>query len=286
MDEREVIKEVMRIVGQERCLDDCAVILFRGGCIVATTDMLHESADFPAGMSEWQIGWMSVAVTLSDIAGMGAAPAAVMLAVGLDAWERITGIMSGAKECCDRFGAELVGGDIDHHDELTLVSSGLGVVAPENLVRRRGAQVGDLICITGVPGRAQAALEGYRQYEEYLFEPVPRVTEGQILAGAGVTSMMDISDGLALSLYDMLEANTCGYRIRLADIPLLDDVPTTEARDLALYGGGDFELLFTCPPDRLNIDGVGYCVIGTVIKERSVLIDDRVLERRGYQHQW
>ncbi len=71
MDER-VLKEIVReIIGTEQTLDDCAVFSFGGMFLVATTDMLHETTDFPGGMTDWQVGWMSVAVTLSDIATMG-----------------------------------------------------------------------------------------------------------------------------------------------------------------------------------------------------------------------
>jgi thiamine-monophosphate kinase len=246
--------------------------------------MLHEETDFPAGMTDWQIGWMSAGVTISDIAAMGADPAIVLLAVGLDRSGRLREILEGAKACCESCGAVLAGGDLDSHRELTIVSSGIGFA--DRVVRRSGAQVGDRICITNVLGRAQAALEGYHRYDRFLFEPMPRYEEGRILARAGVTAMMDISDGLVASLYDMLDANECGFFIDASLLPLIEGVDPARSREYSLFGGGDFELLFTCPPSIPPLTGIDVQVIGSVIEEHTVLVDGKVAPGRGYLHQW
>ncbi|MDD1718779.1 MAG: AIR synthase related protein, partial [Methanoregulaceae archaeon] len=132
MDDRALLARVIEIVGRECCLDDCAVFPLEDGYLVATTDMLHRTTDFPQGMTDWQIGWMSIAVSLSDIASMGAEPSILLLAIGLDREDRIQGILNGAKTCCTTFGAKLAGGDLDNHPELTLVSSGFGLVKGDN----------------------------------------------------------------------------------------------------------------------------------------------------------
>ncbi|MDK2916483.1 MAG: thiamine-monophosphate kinase, partial [Euryarchaeota archaeon] len=237
MDERGLHRLIGTIIDPERLADDCAVIPCGDRLMVVSTDMLHETTDFPAGMTDRQIGWMSTAVTLSDIASMGAAPGQVLLAVGLDKPERLRGIMEGARDCCTAFGAELVGGDLDAHNELTIVSTGLGTVEAAHLVRRRGARPGDIIAVTGTLGEAQAALNGYDRHRKELLEPQPRVREGQALARAGVSAMMDISDGLALSLHDLLAVNDCGFAVDTARLPLPAGVPEGEGRELALYGG-------------------------------------------------
>jgi len=83
VDERGLHRLIGTIIDPERLSDDCAVIPCGNLLMVASTDMLHETTDFPAGMTDWQVGWMAVAVTLSDIASMGATPGQVLLAVGL-----------------------------------------------------------------------------------------------------------------------------------------------------------------------------------------------------------
>jgi thiamine-monophosphate kinase len=286
VDDRTLLKTVMDIIGRDRCLDDCAIIPFGDQVMVATTDMLHATTDFVGGMSDWQIGWMSAAVTLSDIASMGAAPRFMLVAVGLDRWEQLAGVMQGANDCCTKHGASIIGGDIDRHAELTIVSTGLGMVEKKFLVQRSGARPGDLVCITGTCGQAQAFLEGYHQHKHALFEPQPRVSEGQVLGQAGVSAMMDVSDGIALSLYDLLEANDCGFAIESVKLLLPAGIPEAQAQQLALHGGGDYELIFTCPPDKHPVRGVHSTVIGEAIADHCVLIDGKVLEKRGYQHRW
>ena len=182
MDDRALLKVVMEVIGRDRCLDDAALVPLQGMCIVATTDMLHETTDFPQSMSDWQRGWMSIAVTLSDIAAMGAEPVFLLLAAGLDEGSRLEEILKGAKACADEYGGEIVGGDIDYHQELTIVTTGVGIAEHGEVVRRKGSRPGDALCITGTPGRAQAALEGFREHEDALFLPRPRVREGRVLA--------------------------------------------------------------------------------------------------------
>jgi len=97
---------------------------------------------------------------------------------------------------------------------------------------------------------------------------------------------MDDSDGIALSLYDLMSVNSCGFAIELEKLPLPAGIPQSHAQELALYGGGDYELIFTIAPDHYPVDGVPSTVIGTVISEKMCLVDDSPLEKRGYQHRW
>jgi len=284
LDERALKRVVMEVVGRDAVLDDCAVLPVGDRFLVASTDMLHAGTDFPEGMTDWQVGWMSVAVTLSDIAAMGADPADILLAVGLDDPSRLRPILEGAKACCETYGARFAGGDLDSHRELTLVSSGIGFT--QRPVRRAGSEVGDVIGIVGVPGRAQAALEGHTHYLQYLLTPCPRVEEGRVLAAAGASSMMDVSDGLVSSLFDMKEANSCGYEVFSAQIPTVQGIPPDAGLDLALRGGGDFGLLFTCRPEVLPLPIPDLYVIGRVIGEPVVKLDGRPVKILGYQHHW
>ena len=286
MDDRALLSEILDLVDREQAGDDCAVLPCGDRLLVVTTDMVHEATDFPPGMTEWQKGWMAAAVTVSDIAAMGASPVALLIAAGLDRPERLRPLMEGAAACSRRYGAAIVGGDIDRHRELTVVTTGLGTVEPGRIVRRRGSRPGDLVGLTGVPGRAQAALEGYPAFREHLLEPQPRVEEGMALGRAGATAMMDTSDGLALSLHDLQAVNDCGYAITSDLLPLPAGVPEAQARSFALFGGGDYDLLFTIPEARLPVPGVEARIIGRVVQERGVLLDGEPLPARGYAHVW
>ena len=98
--------------------------------------------------------------------------------------------------------------------------------------------------------------------------------------------MMDDSDGIALSLYDLASVNDCGFSLDSAKTSRPARIPDDKARDLALFGGGDYELIFTLPSRRHPVEGVSYTIIGTTIGENSVLIDGLPMEKRGYQHRW
>ncbi len=286
VDERTLLASLASLLGAETIANDCATVPFGESVLVATTDMLHEQTDFPKAMTDWQRGWLAVTSSLSDLAATGARPVLVLVAVGLDRPDRLRSLMEGAVACCQEHGTVLGGGDIDFHQELTLVSTGIGRTEKNRLIHRTGARVGDAICVTGILGRAQAALLGHRQYERSLFEPRPRIREGRTIAGSGATSMMDISDGLALSLHDLARVNEVGYEIYGDQLPLIPELPPDEARELALYGGGDYELLFTIPHTFLPLPGLDIYHIGDVIADHTVLIDSRPLPARGYQHQW
>jgi len=286
MDDRELLTVICPVLGDEACSDDCAILPLMKGIPVVSTDMLHETTDFPAGMTDWQIGWMAMAVTISDIVSMGAAPRHLTLAIGLDREDRLAGIVHGAQACCNKNGANYIGGDLDAHTELTLVSTGIGEVEDGRPVTRSGAMPGDLIGVTGIQGRAIAGLHGDKRYWKDLCEPVPRVNEGISIRLAGATAMMDISDGLAISLHDLMKTSGTGCQVGSSEIPCIPDYPPEEALRMALYGGGDFELLFTVPPENLGKLPDSVVIIGRVTEDKEILLDGSLLPAEGYRHHW
>mgnify|MGYP001371855855 CR=1 FL=1 len=286
MDDRQLLSIICPVIGAQACADDCAIITRMKGTIVVSTDMLHEKTDFPHGISDWQIGWMAMAVTISDIAAMGAAPRALTLAIGLDREDRLEGIVKGAQACCTAFGATYAGGDLDSHPELTLVSTGIGEVEDGRPVERRGARPGDLIGVTGIQGRAMAGLMGDPRYWTDLCEPQPRVAEGIILRKAGVTAMMDISDGLAISLYDIAAESHVGMEISSGRIPLPPEADVQVALEAALYGGGDFELLFFISEEKMKNLTIPVTQIGRVSEGLKITMDGMELPKKGYLHHW
>jgi len=304
MREQEVLKIIRAQVAEAG--DDAASLLFRDTHLILTTDMLHRTSDFPRGATSRAIGWRSVAVSLSDLAAMGAQPLGILLAVAdpeLDE-ELIRGILAGARACCDSAGTSLVGGDIDRLDELTLVSTGIGEA--KRPVHRYGAQSGDLVCVTGGLGRTQAALSLFATEEiaraNDLFCFLPRVDWGIKLA-AHATSMIDISDGLAHSLHLLARESRVGCSIEEELLPVIPDLAqvipgacssgsysdashtVASLIEAILFGGEDYELLFTLPESAIPaIDpAVHYTVIGRAT-DGAVLIDGCKLPDRGYEH--
>ncbi len=277
--------------------DDGAVIPYGESFLVWTTDMLWREVDLPAGIAPATIGWRAVAVSLSDIAAMGAEPIGALLALGAPAFdaELTDGIADGVLACCEAAHAEYLGGDLSGHRELTLCSSALG--RSPNPVRRRGARVGDLVGVTGELGRTAVALRLFRSGDvaraNELFAFPARVAEGQALAPY-VTSMMDVSDGLARSLHQLAEASGVGFRIRERDVPLLDAIDAwssdqQDRREMGFHTGEDFELLFTISSRDLDDAqaSVSLAVIGEVTEAGVELRTTEGLEPlsdRGYEH--
>ncbi|PHP46105.1 thiamine-phosphate kinase [Methanosarcinales archaeon ex4572_44] len=308
--ERAIVERIRKLLGNPDIGDDCGFIRIGDEILVATSDMLHQKTDFPPQMSGYQIGWMSAAVSLSDLAAMGAKPTGMLFAIGLPG-DTETGfldeIIRGIKTCADHASTRVIGGDLDAHDELTIVGTAIGSVKRENIMYRSGARENDLVCVTGSLGGAGAALFALKQGIKCpadllakLFEPTPRIREGSTLAESkAVTSAMDISDGLAASLHELSRANeNIGFKIYAEKIPthpkISQILKPKEALKVALYEGGDFELLFTVPKEKIKIlhEEIDLTIIGKVTK-KNILIEETTIEgktcvkplnEKGYEH--
>ncbi len=303
-----IIRRIAQILGSGYPGDDCAVLDNGVDYLVVTTDMLHRVTDFPGEMSGEDIGWMSVAVSLSDVAAMGARPIGVVAAMGIPGETDmgfIEGMARGMRDCARAYGTEIVGGDTDQHAELTIVTTALGRVDKDKVKLRSGARVGDLLCVTGYLGTPAAAykvlIEGREAPEEDkrvlidgFFRPKPRIVEGVRLSMyPEVTAMMDVSDGLGKSVFELSAASHVGFLVDADRLPLRDEArrlakDRKELLDMAVCFGGEFELLFTVSPSGIHrIRDVDFTVIGKVVPE-GLTLDDRGDMRpitcRGYEH--
>jgi len=267
--------------------DDCAAVNTPDESnLLLTTDMLHETTDFPEGVTSRTVGWRSAAVSLSDVAGSGGRAVAVVAAYGAPGFdEKLDGFVRGASEACETVGARYVGGDLDAHDERTVVSSALG--ATDDVVTRSGARPGDAVAVTGALGRTAVALRAFENGDteraNELFAFPPRVHEGVALAPYA-SSMTDLSDGIAVGAHSIADASGVGIALD-RPIPLVED-----ARDDDIYVGEDYELLVTLPDERVDAatdaveeTGTPLTIVGEVVEE-GVTLDGEALERRGYEH--
>ncbi|SDC38254.1 thiamine-phosphate kinase [Natrinema hispanicum] len=279
--------------------DDAAVV----DGLVVTTDMLHERTDFPNGTTRYTAGWRAVGASLSDVAAMGAKPTAAVAAYAAPEFDRdeLLAFVRGASDVCELVGTEYVGGDLDGHDEFTVSTTVIG--RTDDPVRRRGAQPGDVVCVTGTLGRSAAALEFFDraiddddallERANDLFRFPPRIAAGRALA-PHATAMMDSSDGLARSLHQLAEASDCGFAIEADRLPIDDAVydvtdDEDEALELATTFGEDFELVATLPEAALSAvraaTDVPLSVIGSVREaDDGLTMDGEPLADRGYTH--
>ena len=236
--------------------DDAAVVRPGSGELVLTTDAMVDGVHFLIDRTTPRdLGYKAIAVNVSDIAAMAGSPRFALCALTLTdaidaAW--VVELAGGMRECCDEFALSLVGGNLSRGRELSIVVSVTGEVGPGRAVSRHGARPGDRVVVTGSLGGAAAGLrvssqrswsQDERDALRRSMRPVPRVGEAAILSAHGVTSMMDVSDGLALDLSRLCRASEVGARIEIARLPVHAAATVTEA----LGGGEDYELLATLP---------------------------------------
>jgi len=291
MDERAALRQLAATLPHAG--DDAAVV----DDTAITTDMLHETTDFPAGTTRYTAGWRAVAASLSDLAAVGAQPTAAVAAYADTAFEAdaLADFVDGAQAVCETVGADYVGGDLDSHSEFTVATTAIGDA--DTRVDRAGATPGDRVVVTGAFGRSAAALRYFEREEieraNDLFQFAPRVDAGRALAPSA-TAMMDSSDGLARSLHQLAEASDCGFAIERAAVPVadaLDEVADDDADrwEAAVHFGEDFELVATVPASQLDDVRAGsptpLTEIARVVEsEEGIAVDGEPLADRGYTH--
>ena len=266
--------------------------------LVICADTLVAGRHFPLETSPHAIGWKSVAVNLSDIAAMGATPHSILLALSLPQIDHdwLREFSQGLYDCCDQFGVRLIGGDTTQSPHLTMSVTALGWIEQGQAVQRNGAQVGDLICVSGSIGDAAFALQhpGH-PLQQRLDYPTPRCQLGAALKGLA-HSMIDVSDGLAQDLGHILQASNVGAVLQLDQLPThsdLETLPLEQQWQYALAGGDDYELCFTISArnyEKLvqnNVD-VKTTIIGTVTAKPELILQQQgqtvSLNLNGYQH--
>ncbi|HKV35934.1 MAG TPA: thiamine-phosphate kinase [Pyrinomonadaceae bacterium] len=282
--------------------DDAAVVRSAAEKeIVITTDLLVEDIDFrrttaPALL----LGHKALAVSLSDIAAMGARPRWSLISIGVpdDVWQTdfVDQFYEGLAKLAQRYDVQLIGGDTSRTNEKIVMDSiVLGECNIGLAVKRVGAEPGDQIFVTGSLGGAAAGLRlierGAHLAEQNLADddsqkidhvllrqlrPEPRVGWGMVLGEERLaSSMIDISDGLSSDLNHLCTASGVGARIESSLLPIDNQVVELCGRraldplQLALHGGEDFELLFTVKPADVarlprRVDGTQITRIGEV----------------------
>jgi thiamine-monophosphate kinase len=251
--------------------DDGAVLDLGGRLwLVWTCDALVEGVHFrQPWLSARQLGRRAASVNLSDVAAMGAQPLAALASLHLPASypeSDYRQLMRGLGEQLAAHGASLVGGNLSRSARLSIDVSLLGQVRAHQVAQRGGAQVGDRVLVTGFPGEAAAGLHALRRQsargkrpvklQQRWIAPTPRVEAGQLLLGGGISSMIDISDGLQADLEHLCNASRVGVEIDVQALPVSTALRRyatqqhLDARQWLLGGGEDYELLCTAAPRR------------------------------------
>jgi thiamine-monophosphate kinase len=286
--------------------DDAAVLDI--GCdelLVATCDAQVEDTHFRLQHTNPQdIGRRALAVNLSDIAAMGGRPRFALISLLMPPTLDVAvldGIYQGLREEANQFDVALVGGNVARNAERLIIDiTLLGTGTRNRLLRRDSAKPGEAVMVTGSLGSAAAGLlvlEDEQLATKIPSEnlvgvlaaqrtPTPRVAAGQWLAQHDVTTGIDVSDGLAADISHICEASGVGMHIEAESLPIQPEVVTLatlagrEPQELALFGGEDYELVFTVPADRADVvahelfvaTGVKATTIGTVCEGSAMTL--------------
>lgn len=307
--------------------DDAALFPSHQGSLVATTDLLVQDVDFDlAYCTGTDVGWKLAATNASDVAAMGAAPAQAVATLMLPTGTEVSFVddfLDGLLAAAELWGIELVGGDLSSGPVIAASLALLGKPFDRPFLRS-GARAGDAICVTGSLGGAAGGLAALRSgavardlidteisaragadalavLAVRQLRPRARVEEARALSAVGVTSAIDVSDGLARDLGRLLRASERGCEVDPGLIPIETELrflaerlgEASEPLELALTGGEDFELLVTLDPgdvegaqDALDETGVCLTQIGEVT-DGPARIGHEPLERwseAGWDH--
>jgi thiamine-monophosphate kinase len=295
--------------------DDCAAIRQADGTLLlVTTDMMVENDHFNTAWSTpARIGRKLVESNVSDIVAMGGVPKYAFLSMSITretTVEFMDGFYAGLFAAAVRHGIFLLGGDTTHGTEYIFNLTLTGTVDEGGACFRSGARQGDLVCVTGTLGGSTAGLKLFlrgikesgtdpsiRQCFLDHLEPWSRtVGEGRTIARFA-HAMIDVSDGLAPEVTHICEESGTGALIELPSVPLSDATRAAgvilglDPYDFALYGGEDFELVFTIDPlslDALRAEFTDFTVVGEILHDREGIqvVKDGIRQpfARGYDH--
>lgn len=307
MNENELVARARELFS-DRIGDDAAVVENR----VYTTDMLVEDVDFTRRTPPRFIARKSLAVNLSDIAAMGAAPAYALIAIAVPPWTQphLDEMFLAWREAAREYGIEIIGGDLSRGEKLTIAITAAGTIVTRPLLRS-GAKPGDRVFLSRPVGGAAAGLAlldreaaSYAQRElidsaiRRQLDPEPEIALGLALARIPeVTACIDVSDGLSTDLHHLCDASQCGAEIEKERIPIFPDLTAhardlgLSVRDLVLHGGEEYALLFTSSLREFDLSrmlGRPVYAIGRITREREVLLKEngttRPLAAGGWDH--
>lgn len=283
--------------------DDCAVLrVGDSDNLLLTSDLLVEGVHFYPNVNPRYLGWKALAVSLSDISAMGGKPLFSLLSLSLpshlsEKW--LNDFLSGWEELAEIFDVSLVGGDMSEGERIAIDSIVLGKA--KSPILRSGAKVGDKIFVTGYLGDSAGGLFSLQEGLDFPSlitkhnKPFPRVKEGMEIGRIpGVHSMIDISDGLASDLKHICDESRKGAIIFPDKIPLSPDLlslcqsQNLSPLDFALFGGEDYELLFTGESWVKEKISFPIYEIGEIVEEKGIWLVEgdkrRKLARKGFEH--
>lgn len=291
--------------------DDGSVIKAGKKYLIVTKDLLIENFHFVSALHPpYLLGRKSLNVNLSDIAAMGGKPKYALLGLGLSLrttpnW--MEEFLRGFKSASGEWDVILAGGDVSQSNKIIISVTAIGEA--KNVIRRKGGKPGHFLYVSGDLGNAKQGFlllkKGFRLKDDKkadtllkaFLDPAPQLSLAMELSRLKLaSSMIDISDGLSVDLYNLCQESGCGAEIKRHMLPLSSELRFWQRcpYEMALHGGEDYQLLFSVPAEkekdlfRLKKKFNMTC-IGKMIRKKGIyLVDNRgkrkPLKIKGYQH--
>lgn len=313
----DIIRKNTKTSTKDHLTDDCAVIDFKGVYLLATSDMGFEKSDFPPFATPEQVGKIFISMTLSDIAAMGGKPIGVLTALGIpEDMEKnyIERLVKSFDKNARKFGAEIVGGDVNDSEIFTICGSAIGYCEKDKCLLRSGAKIGDYIGVVDYVGDYVAAYNAFDKNLELdsaskryllrkLLEAEPQIEIGiEFAESKSVNSCIDLNDGLERGLKEIAIASKKDLLVYEDKIPISKSAKKVAEKlrcsysDMSLGFSGDLNLLVTFPKkylkklsDIVTSYGKDFFVIGEVIGNgNNVYISKNnkkeILKKSSYEH--
>jgi len=292
-----VNKNIIKGIG-----DDAAIIKTDNKYIALTTDTLVEGDHFSLKyFTPLQVGKKAVEINVSDIGAMGAKPQYFLVSLVLPEHteaEIIEDIYKGMRQVGKKYQIEIIGGNITHGSQLIIDICMIGEAKKENLKFRSSAKPGDSILVSGDLGSSTAGLnlflkniEGFTDVKKKHLEPEAKFYKVKPFLKY-INAMIDVSDGLASEVKRICEQSSTGAIIYADSVPVKSSTKEAakacgkDALDFALYGGEDFELVYTV--SKKNLGKVKGFVVGEITTKKGVRIykdgKEEPIINHGYDH--
>jgi thiamine-monophosphate kinase len=274
--------------------DDCAVLKWHGGYMIATTDFLNANPialELGVG-GMWDLGRLVVASNLSDLCGSGALPVALLIGITLPhgtTKAEFKELMRGVKFEADRHGVPVVGGDSKLGKSRALLAVAIGSAqSRKRLFLKNSAVAGDIIWVSGNLGSVAAAVWGYKRADlsrrwkawarnALLVPRLPLKTSQRISVKCLGHGGTDISDGFGADLFEMCKASEVGAVVNVGTIPIAPEVErvakiaAVPAWRFAFASGGDFQFMVTTGKSaRQQMRRFGLFEVGEITKDRAL----------------
>lgn len=302
MKELEYLKIIKETLSDSSYLgDDCAFLSEFG--LYVTQDTLVEDVHFKlVNTTPYELAQKSINVNLSDLASNGAKPLYVMVSLSLPNSIQnsfLCEFYKGINDCCNEYGIKVIGGDLTSAEKLYISICAIGKNNSAVGISRSFATVGDVVVTTGFHGDSAGGLNlllNNKTEPEYLIKkhlsPIAQVKKSEQIIDAVVKSgvlkfaMMDTSDGLGDAIFKISQASNVFLKIdNIYSSSILKETFPDSWKDLAMWGGEDFELLFCVPQKVFDLlDKSQFYKIGTVVNQslpKEFIYD---FEHKSFKH--